>query len=162
MQTSLPAGRIGLAAAAVLMVALLPARAAAQPNPRHAEEPTGGVALPATPLAGEHDAFSTVHNPAGLRFLRGWHAALAVDLADEDRATGAGPGVGLYLGRVLGGGLLPAVGLGAGVELLRPAGDVLVPDPGTPTRLTLAGAMGLGRSAALGLAWHRFFDVRAR
>ena len=158
MQIPFPTGRIGPGSIAVLAGILVPAVAAAQPDPGYADEPTGGVTLPAATLAGEHDAFSAVHNPAGLRFLRGWHAGLAVDLADDDQATGAGPGLGLYLGRALGGGLLPPLGLGAGVELLRPPGGALVPEPGTPTRITLSGAVGLGQNAALGLAWHRFFD----
>ena len=38
---------------------------------RYAEEPTGGLALPATPLEGEHDGRAVVVNPGGLSLLRG-------------------------------------------------------------------------------------------
>ncbi len=148
------------------MVALLSVVAAGVPGPagaqtegrRYAEEPTGGVELPATPLAGDPDALATVVNPAGLVLLGGTYLGLGLDLADEGDATGAGRGFGLYLGQALGGGVLPRLGLGFGAEFLRPPRTVLSPDPGTPTRFTIASAMPLGTVGGLGLSWHRFTD----
>jgi protease-4 len=139
---------------------LAPAAALAQPSGdvRHVEEPTAGVNVPAAALAGEHDAFATVVNPGGLRFVRGLHAGLALDVADPDRATSAGAGLGLFLAGSFGGGLLPGQALGLGLELLSPARDALAPDPGSPTRLTLAYAVSLGRSVGVGGSWHHFFD----
>jgi len=132
----------------------------AQPDTdnQYAEEPTGGIFLPATPLAGEHDALSVTANPAGLYFLGGASFAYALDLAREKDATTSGPGMGFYLGQRLGGGLMPQIGLGFGLEFLRPPRVALNPDPGTPTRFTVGAALPLGTSAALGLSWHRFFD----
>jgi protease IV len=145
-----------------LVSLLFPALAAAQPVERSfATEPTGGVRLPLTPLAGEHDALSTVVNPAGLWFLRGGAFAAALDLADEDSATDTGPGLGLYSAGTLGGGVLPRTGFGVGLEFLRPPRAFLEPDPGTPLRLTIGSAIGLGRTTALGVSWHRFFDSEA-
>ena len=43
---------------------------------RYAEEPTDGVDIPTTPLAGEHDARAVTYNPGGLALLRGWEAAV--------------------------------------------------------------------------------------
>src|SRR5688572_21464287 len=96
------------AIASVLVLVSAPAYAQRQ----IAEEPTGGVNLPATPLAGEHDARATTINPAGLMFIQGLSMVLAVDASDEDVATASGPGVGVYLGSAMGGGLLPRFGLG--------------------------------------------------
>ena len=64
---------------------------------RYAEEPTNGMALPLTPLAGEHDARAVVANPGGLALLRGAEVALALGLEDPDVATSAGPGFGAFL-----------------------------------------------------------------
>ncbi len=136
--------------------------ASAQPGPQYAEEPTGGVELPATALAGEHDALSTVVNPAGLSFIGGGSLSLALSMADEDRASSAGPGFGIYYGQTLGGGgNMPRLGFGIATEFLSPSRRNLVPDPGSPTRLTLATSLGAG-NFALGLAWHRFFDDPGR
>jgi protease IV len=126
-----------------------------------AEEPTGGVHLPATPLAGEHDARATSVNPAGLQFVGGFSLALAIDAAGEERATGGGTGVGLYLASAMGGGLLPRLGLGLGLEWLDPPRARLTPDPGAPVRTTVATSLGLGPRAALGVSWHHFFDDAA-
>ncbi len=127
---------------------------------RYAEEPTAGMNLPTTGLAGEHDALSVSTNPAGLWFLDGWHLALALDTAepDEGEATAPGPGFGMFAAGALGGGVLPRLAWGFGLEFLRPPRAVLSPDPGTPTRFTWAHAVPLGGSAALGAAWHHFFD----
>src|SRR5688500_11253880 len=104
------------------LLALYPAVALAQSDTdrRYAEEPTAGIRLPTTALAGEHDAFAPAANPAGLRFVRGLHLGLAVDVEDPDRATSAGPGLGFFLASSFGGGLLPTQGLGLGLELLSP------------------------------------------
>ncbi|HEY5927232.1 MAG TPA: signal peptide peptidase SppA [Kofleriaceae bacterium] len=123
---------------------------------RYAEEPTGGLALPTTPLAGEHDARAVVMNPGGLSLLRGPEIALALDLEDETVASSAGPGFGGYLATSGGGTILPRYGVGFGFEWLRPSRAQLAPDPGQPFRFTLGLAMGLGPSAGFGLAWHHF------
>jgi protease-4 len=123
---------------------------------RYAEEPTGGLALPTTPLAGEHDARAVTVNPGGLALLRGPEFALALDLEDPDVATSAGPGFGAYLGLAGGGTVVPKYGFGLGLEWLRPARAQLAPDPGEPFRFTMAFALALGRSAGFGASWHHF------
>lgn len=126
------------------------------PDRRYAEEPTGGLALPATPLEGEHDARAVTVNPGGLALLRGPELALALDLEDADIATSGGPGFGAYLATSGGGSLLPRYGLGLGFEWLRPSRAQLAPDPGEPFRFTASLALGLGSNAGFGLAWHHF------
>src|SRR5690242_9315591 len=111
---------------------------------RYAEEPTGGLALPATPMAGEHDARAVTINPGGLVLLRGPELALALELEDHDVATSAGPGFGAYWALAGGGGIVPRYGFGMGFEWLRPARSQLAPDPGTPFRLTTSFALALG------------------
>ena len=140
--------------ALVALALLVPATAAAQR--RIAEEPTVGVELPATPLAGDHDARAVSVNPAGLQFVGGLAVALAVDVAPEEHATSAGPGVGLFVGSSLGGPV--PIGVGFGIEWLRPSRTRLAPDPGEPVRTTLATSIPLGRRAALGLGWHHYTD----
>ncbi len=138
----------------IFAVCAAPAVAHAQVQSQIAEEPTGGVYLPATPLAGDQDARATSVNPAGLQFVSGLSMALAIDAAGEEHATGGGPGVGVFLAT----DLLPKMGLGLGVEWLRPARTRLAPDPGTPTRYTVATSFALGRASSFGLAWHHFGD----
>jgi protease-4 len=123
---------------------------------RYAEEPTGGVYLPGTPLAGEHDALTTTINPGGLPLLRGPELALALDLEDQDIATTSGPGFGIYAATPFGGEIIPRSGIGMALEWLRPSRSNLAPDPGKPFRFTLAYGLGLGKSAGLGVAWHRW------
>ena len=135
---------------------LLPRAAAAQVSVRYAEEPTGGLALPTTPLAGEHDARAVDANPGGLALLRGTELAVALDAEDSDVATSSGPGFGTYLATTMGGHLVPRIGVGVGLEWLRPPRADLSPDPGAPFRLTLAWASSLGRNGGLGVAWHHF------
>lgn len=125
---------------------------------RYADEPTDGMALPLTPLAGEHDARAVVANPGGLALLRGAELALALGLEDGDVATSAGPGFGAFAASVLGGGLVPRFAVGLGLEWLRPERSQLAPDPGAPFRFTFSFATGLGKNAGLGLAWHHFHD----
>lgn len=126
---------------------------------RYAEAPTAGLALPTTPLAGEMDARAVVANPGGLPLLRGAELALGMDFEDDDVASSAGPGVGLYAGGGFGGGWLPRLGWGLGMEWLRPPRAQLRPDPGSPFRSTLALAIGLGQApAAIGVSWHHFHD----
>lgn len=136
----------------------------AQPSAgeRIAEEPTDGVNLPGIGIAGTHDGTTIVKNPAGLQFLEGTHLALAVDFADEDKATSAGPGVGMYLGTSLGGRVFPKISFGLGLEFLQPSRIALTPDPGEPTRLSLGSAMSLGKDVAFGAAWRKFFDADDR
>ena len=123
---------------------------------RYAEEPTGGMALPLAPLAGEHDARAVTVNPGGLALVRGLELALALGLEDPDVATSAGPGVGLFAASAFGGGILPRLALGVGLEWLRPARAQLDPDPGRPFRGTLSLALPLGRAGGIGVAWHHF------
>ncbi len=132
---------------------------AQEPDARYAAEPSAGMNLPTAGLAGQPDALSVSTNPASLVFLDGWELALALDTAepDEDEATSPGPGFGMFAAGVLGGGVLPNLAWGFGLEFLRPPRGVIAPDPGTPTRLTLAQAVPLGRTA-LGFSWHHFYD----
>lgn len=123
---------------------------------RYTEEPTGGLALPATPLAGEHDGRAVVMNPGGLSLLRGPELALALELQDTDVATSTGQGFGAYMATAGGGKLVPRYGIGLGFEWLQPSRTQLVPDPGEPFRFTLGMALGLGANAGFGLAWHHF------
>ncbi|HEU0031180.1 MAG TPA: signal peptide peptidase SppA [Kofleriaceae bacterium] len=125
---------------------------------RYAEEPTSGVALPATPLAGEHDGRTVVVNPGGLALVRGTELALALGLEDPDVATSAGQGFGGYLALAGGGKLLPRFGLGLGFEWLSPSRSQLEPDPGSPFRFTLGLATALGKNAGFGFSWHHFAD----
>lgn len=152
---SLP--RLALIAGILASIAR-PGASSAQDQVQYQEQPTRGIDLPGVGLAGEHDAFSVSVNPAGLRFLRALHAGLALDIMDAERATSAGQGLGLYLGHRIGGGLLPTMGLGLGLEFGRPSRTALTPDPGTPARLSLAYALPLGKHGGLGLSYHRFFD----
>jgi protease-4 len=124
---------------------------------RYAEEPTGGLALPATPLAGEHDGRAVVMNPGGLPLLRGPELALALELQDTDVATSAGPGFGAYLATSGGGSILPRYGIGLGLEWLRPPRSRLETDPGEPFRFTASFALG-SPSAGIGISWHHFAD----
>lgn len=123
---------------------------------RYSEEPTGGMALPTTPLAGEHDARAVIANPGGLALVRGRELAVALDVEDSDVATGAGQGLGGFWAQSIGGGIIPRFGIGVGAEWLRPSRSRLAVDPGAPFRLTLGLAVPLGVSAGFGAAWHRF------
>jgi protease-4 len=141
----------------VLAPVLIASSASAQAvDRRYAEEPTGGVAIPLTPLAGEHDARAVVVNPGGLSLLRGPELALALDVEDLDVATSGGQGFGAYAATAIGGGIVPRFGLGVGLEWLRPPRTRLAPDPGQPFRSTLATSYALGRTAGIGIAWHHF------
>src|SRR5690242_14341118 len=115
-----------LAVCAVLLVAT--AAHAQGGDRRYAEEPTGGMHLPAQPLAGEVDALTSVVNPGGLPLLRGPDLALALDLEDPDIATSSGPGFGTFAATSFGGDLIPRSGFGLGFEWLRPSRTQLVPD----------------------------------
>jgi protease IV len=125
---------------------------------RYLDEPTRGVTLPTTPLAGEHDARALSVNPAGLQFLRGPEALLVVDYQDSAVTNTGGTGGGLFLAGPVGGAILPRLGLGFGVEALRPARSSLLPDPGTPLRGSLGLSFSLSREVSLGVSWHHFFD----
>ncbi len=126
---------------------------------QYEEDPTGGVHLPSTGIAGEGDATAAVRNPAGLGFLRGRHLALALDLKRAKGTTSSGPGAGVYYASTFGGGgLVPKLGWGLAVEWLRPERSELSPDPGSPTRFTWSHSLALGAHSAIGLSWHHFFD----
>ncbi len=142
------------------LVSLMYGDALAQPSDGQqvAEEPTDGVYLPGVGIAGSVDATTAVKNPAGLHFLNGANFALALDMANEDEATGAGPGVGLYLGTSFGGKLLPKLSLGMGLEFMQPPRVRITPDPGEPARLSISSATALGKYAAWGMTWRKFFD----
>ncbi len=143
--------------AGVLAVVLVASTAHAQGiDRRYTDEPTAGVAIPTTPLAGEHDARATTYNPGGLALLRGPDAVLALDLEDPDTAPTVGQGFGTYLGTATTGAVLPRMGFGMAFEWLRPPRAELTPDPGEPFRFTLGYALGLGRNAGFGVAWHHF------
>ena len=128
----------------------------AQVDTRYATEPTEGLALPATPLAGELDARTVVVNPGGVALLRGPELALALDLEDSAVATAPGPGFGTYVAGSFGGKFFPKVGVGLGLEWLRPPRDQLAPDPHTPFRLTYSWATSLARDVGFGVSWHHF------
>ncbi len=155
-----------LAGCGLTVLALLVGReAAAQPlDRRYAAAPTDGIELPATPRAGEADARAVTVNPAGLWFLHGTHAALALGVADPDRADSGGGGAGLFLGGAVGGGFLPRLAWGAALEFVRSPRAAVLPDPGTPVRFSLAAALPLpiaarvGAKAALGAVWHHAWD----
>jgi hypothetical protein len=95
---------------------------------RYAEEPTGGVALPATPLAGDHDARAVSVNPGGLTFLNGPELLLALDLETSDVATSSGPGFAPCRGPLAASD--PEARLGFGTKTTRPSRAAL-PDPGS-------------------------------
>src|SRR5438093_13760381 len=98
-------------AVALAVIATAATARAQMVDRRYAEEPTGGLALPATPLAGEHDALATTLNPGGLALVRGSELALALDVEDPDVATSSGPGFGTYVATSGGGRILPRYGL---------------------------------------------------
>ncbi len=119
---------------------------------------TDGVALPSTPLAGDHDARSVSANPAGLTFLPGWDRAVVLTFHDADNAPRAGTGGGGFIAAPAGGGWLPRFGWGAGLEHVRSPRSGLLPDPGSPWRFTIAGSVDLWRGLSAGISWHRFAD----
>ncbi|MBI4508139.1 MAG: signal peptide peptidase SppA [Deltaproteobacteria bacterium] len=124
---------------------------------RFADEPTIGLFVPGVALAGDHDAISVAYNPAGLLFLGDTHLALAWTEWEEQHA-GPGEGIGAYLGMPVSLPILPPMGIGIGLERLAPPRESSSPDPGSPSRLTLAQGVAWGRNGALGLAWHHFSD----
>jgi protease IV len=146
---------VTVAAVTVSGVAARPASAQVTLR-RYVDEVTAGLALPTTPLAGDHDARAIVANPGGLQLLDGAGLTFALTGLDPAATSQAGTGLGLYGARTLGDGLLPRIGIGGGLELLRPARDSLVPEPGRPARLSLGlstTVYGLG----VGVAWRHLF-----
>ena len=125
---------------------------------RYAEEPTDGLALPATPISGEADARAVNLNSAGLAFVNGPELAVALDLENADVGTSSGPGFGIYVADSFFGETLPKIGAGLGLEWLRPPRADLVPDPGEPVRLTLSHANAIGSHLSLGLNFHYFIN----
>ncbi|MBP8805460.1 MAG: signal peptide peptidase SppA [Kofleriaceae bacterium] len=122
---------------------------------RYRAAPAAGLELPTTPLAGDFDARAAIANPGGLQLLDGDSLVVAAVGSRRDDAVTGGDGVGGYAATVLGGGLVPRFALGAGLEYLSPARAALVPDPGTPWRLTLATSFAPRPGWGLGVAWHR-------
>ncbi len=120
--------------------------------------PTDGIALPITSLAGDFDARTVSANPAGLTFLPAWERAFVMTLHDPEQATRNGTGAGGFIAAPGGGGWLPRFGWGVGVEYVRGPRAVLLPDPGSPWRFTLAGSLEVMRGLSVGLSWHRFAD----
>ncbi len=147
----------GIVIAAIVLVTATAARAQGV-HRRYAEEPTDGMALPLTPLAGEHDARAVVRNPGGLALLRGTELMVALDVEDPDVATSAGPGIGAFAATGFGGTLIPRFAAGLGLEWLSLPHAGLAPDPGEPFRLTFALATSLGKNTGLGVSWHHFHD----
>jgi protease-4 len=117
---------------------------------------TDGLEIPGTSISTEFDARAVTFNPGGLALLRGSEVAFALDEQDLDFATSGGPGFGAYGATVGGGDNWPRAAIGMGLEWLRPPRSDLSPDPGEPFRFTLSGAIGLGRQAGFGVAWHHF------
>ncbi len=129
---------------------------------QYRQSPTDGVHLPTNPIAGEYDSLSVVGNPAGLAMLWDREISAALDLAEDNKATSSGQGVGFYAAAPLGGLILPRFGLGFGVEFLRHPRANVVPDPGKPVRLTASLGIPISRSLAVGISWHRFHDLAGR
>lgn len=140
-----------------LALAFLCAGAAAD-EPRTAQDPTGGLLLPMTPLAGDLDATTATVNPAGSPFLGGWHLAAAFTGLDRDRAPGVGEGVGGYYAAPVAVPLLPRFGVGLAAEQIEPPRSSLFPDPGKPLRLTASLAYAPAKDVAFGVGWHHFVD----
>jgi protease IV len=145
--------------AVVLASCFLPAAALAQGVAKQYAAPvTDGLAIPGTSISTEFDARAATFNAGGLALLRGTELAIALDEQDLDYATSGGPGFGAYLASVGGGDTWPRMGVGMGLEWLRPPRSELSPDPGEPFRFTLSAAIGLGKHAGFGVSWHHFHD----
>jgi protease-4 len=145
--------------AVVLASCLVPGAALAQSVAKQYAAPvTDGLAIPGTSISTEFDARAATFNAGGLALLRGSELALALDEQDLDYATSGGPGFGAYLATVGGGESWPRLGVGMGLEWLRPPRSELSPDPGEPFRFTLSAAIGLGKHAGFGVSWHHFHD----
>ena len=143
--------------AVVLAVVCLAAEAHGQGVAKQYAAPlTDGLAIPGTSISTEFDARAATFNAGGLALLRGPELALALDEQDLDQATAGGPGFGAYAASAFGGDTWPRLGVGMGLEWLRPPRAELAPDPGEPFRFTLSGAIGLGPHAGFGVAWHHF------
>jgi protease-4 len=132
--------------------------AVARGQGRFADEVTIGTKLPATTLAGDQDATAVSTNPAGLVALGDWHLELAFTGLVEDRAEGPGAGFALFGAAPLRLPFLPKLAFGFGIEQLTPPRVALAPDPGSPLRLSLAGAYEWQGGVAFGLAWRTFSD----
>ena len=125
---------------------------------QYVDTPTNGLTLPTTGLAGDYDARAVIANPAGLQFIDGADAVLLAGATDANTVANGGAGVGLFLAGAFGGKIIPRTGVGLSIEALDSPRDVLLPDPGSPVRLTLAESFNLGKHSSFGLSWHHFFD----
>src|SRR5262249_9850132 len=102
---------IGLA---VFLGVFVGAEAAA--DNRYVQDPTGGLVLPMSPLAGDLDATTSVVNPAGSPFLGGWHVAGALTGLTSDTVDDTGGGWGLYYAAPIQIPFLPRFGIGLAAE----------------------------------------------
>ena len=125
---------------------------------QYVDAPTNGLTLPTTGLAGDYDARAVSANPAGLQFIDGADAVLLAGATDSNTVANGGAGIGLFVAGAFGGKIIPRTGVGLAIEGLYSPRDVLLPDPGSPVRLTLSESLSLGRHGSLGLSWHHFFD----
>ncbi|MEZ4400330.1 MAG: signal peptide peptidase SppA [Kofleriaceae bacterium] len=141
--------------AVTCVASAVPAAAQVAAN-RYLDDPTRGIELPVTPLAGDADARATVANPGALQFLDGQSLVLAATGLTDQAASGGG-GLGGYAATPLGGGLIPRFAVAAGLERLFPPRASLDPDPGEPWRLSLAASVSAWRGWALGGTWHHGF-----
>jgi protease-4 len=147
----------GKLVAIVVLLATAGTAAAQGVTRRYAEEPTDGVDVPNTPLAGDQDARAVTYNPGGLIYLHGGELAVAGTYADPSVATSSGDGLAVYAAGAAGGGrLLPRVAVGIALEWLDPPRGTLVPDPGQPFRFTATSSQSLTRYAGFGVAWHHY------
>jgi protease-4 len=140
---------------AALVVWLAAAPALAQ-DQRFAPEPSAGLTLPWTGLAGDADGAAVVSNPAQLPFLGGAHLDLSWTETLSEDVAGEGEGLGFYAATPVTLPFLPRLAFGVAAERLTPPRGVYSVEPGRPTRLSLATAWASGRSLAFGVTWHHF------
>jgi protease-4 len=125
---------------------------------RFVEEPTVGMSLPGTSVAGDHDGTAVSVNPAGLTFLGDYHLEVALTGLDEDHAQGPGGGLGFFAATPVALPLLPRLGFGIAVEQLLPPRIALAPDPGKAVRYSLGAAYEWRKDVSFGAAWRHFSD----
>jgi protease-4 len=140
------------------LLALILLAAATAHAQTFAEDPTGGVALPIEPLAGDVDATTTTVNPAGLPFLGDWHVAAVYTGLGDERIEGTGTGWGLWAGTPIAIPFLPRFGFGVALEGIDPPRELVAPDPGRPLRISFAGAYAPSKTLAFGIGLHHFVD----
>jgi protease IV len=146
-----------LARIAVLLAA---AAGLVAPRPSRAQDlwsvpsPTRGVLIPGGEMAGDPDATSVELNPGQLGILDQASTALVAN-AWANGIAREGRGAGLFYATPI--SLLRGFYLGAGLQWLHPS------VPGQPSdygKLSLAGAVRVGRSLGVGLLWERRLGSR--